>query len=194
MFNFLFFPYFCYCELTFTDCASRADKGSVCNYNGAFHLNWEVPDGNFNWKDGQTSPTPTSESKLAALCVNKSENCSNTLFIKTSVLFVWLMCLIKSVIHTVLSNFYLWTCCYGVCMCKIPRNALISTGIANMITIANNNNWYCLFSDLLVNSGVMSFPTPTSQVNGTHHYRVCAANLTGWRLISPGVFSPAPNV
>ena len=38
--------------------------------------------------------------------------------------------LIKSVINTVLSNFYLWICCYGVCMHKI----LLTTG----------SIWYCI--------------------------------------------------
>ena len=41
------------------------------------------------------------------------------------------LCLIKSVIHTVLSNFYLWTCYYSVCMHKTLHNALLSTCIAN---------------------------------------------------------------
>jgi len=35
------------------------------------------------------------------------------------------LCVIKSVVHTVLSNFYVWT---SVCMCKTPRNTWLSTG------------------------------------------------------------------
>jgi len=63
----------------------------------AFHLYSEV---------GTISQPPTSKSKMAApLCINSSDSCSNILFFSTSVY----LCLIKSVVHTILSNFYLWT-------------------------------------------------------------------------------------
>ena len=110
--------------------------------NGAFHLYSEVGisefqvgsfSGNAHWSQISNSEsrtnltTPTSKSKMAAPHINSRERCSNILFFSTSVY----LCLIKTFVHTALSNFYLWTCRYGVCMRKMARNALLSTGIAN---------------------------------------------------------------
>lgn len=52
-----------------------------------------------------TSPTPTSESKIAALCINCSESCSNILLIS----ILSYLCHNKSVVHTVVFNVDVWT-------------------------------------------------------------------------------------
>ena len=106
--------------------ANESKSSFQCN--AAFHLNWEVGFSNWNallkdfwfWKVGWTSPFPTSKSKLAAQRINSSKSSRNILFISNSV-----FC---SIVHTVLSNFYLWTRCYGVCLCQILLNALSSFG------------------------------------------------------------------
>lgn len=53
----------------------------------------------------------------------------------------------------------------AICIRKIPRNALLSTGIAN-----NNNNKHAttiktLLTSSTVSSGVMSFPAPVHSVS-----------------------------
>lgn len=58
-----------------------------------------------------------------------SECCSNLLFISTSLLLFYLF-LIKSVVHKVQFNLYLWICCYRVCLNKILCNSLLSTSIS----------------------------------------------------------------
>lgn len=104
---------------------------------GTFHLNWEVEISEFwnaPWSRisysenvGRISSTLNSKSKMAALHINSSENCSNILFLIGLLSYLYL---IKSVVHTVLSNLYVWTF-YGVYTSNIPRHALLSTDIAN---------------------------------------------------------------
>ena len=48
------------------------------------------------------------------------------------------MCL-KLLLHTVMTSFYRWTCCFNVFMHKIPLSALLSSGAAN--TGWTNWNW-----------------------------------------------------
>lgn len=59
-------------------------------------------------KFSQTSPVPTTKSKMIVLCINT----------------------MKVIICTSLSNFYLWRCCYVVTMHKIQWNTFLLTGIA----------------------------------------------------------------
>lgn len=84
------------------------------------------------------APAPTSKSKMAAPRINSCESCK----IHCSLALLSYLCVIKSVLHTVLSNFDLWPCIFSVCMSKTPCtgrvtpkippcNALLWTGIAS---------------------------------------------------------------
>lgn len=74
------------------------------------------------------------------------------------------MCFNKSVLKTVLSNFYPWTCCFGVCMHIIQCHALLINwyGKQQITILARTGISTCW-------TGTQSFPAPTSKVNGTHH-------------------------
>ena len=110
---------------------------TLCLY-GAFQLYSKVrisefPDGNFNWnipwsrKVRRTTPAPTSKSEMAGPYINSVKVVVTSCLL--AVLFY--LDLIKWVIHTALSNFYLWTCCYTVFISKTQQNVFLSSGIAN---------------------------------------------------------------
>ena len=117
------------------------------NDYSAFHLYSEVgfsevkvgnspPELGFpSWEVGQPCRTPSSKSNMAAPCINSSESNKLTktkaVVINSLLAHLSYLCLTKSVVHTVLSHFYLCTCCYAVCMHKKQRNAFLLTGIAN---------------------------------------------------------------
>jgi len=87
---------------------------------------------------------------------------------------------IKSAVHTVLSNLYLWTCVAAVFVCAKCRvircyQLVLRTTTANLAGTNPSTTKGFLEASILVfeltgtrvNSGVTSFPAPTSEVNVT---------------------------
>lgn len=77
---------------------------------------------------------------------NPQDFCSMHKHAKAAVIYCLLahleyLCLIKSVIHTILSNIYLWTCCYGVCIGKMLRHVLLSLFSWRRPSLFSNLSW-----------------------------------------------------
>lgn len=123
-----------------TQCSHNKTRWS--NFNWAFHLNREVGisefwDGNFNLNASWSwISDPESLENLTNPVFKIQVSCFMDQLEKTLkhvFLFKLLsnLCVFKSVTHTVLSNLYLWTCCFSVCKPKLPCDVALSTGIAN---------------------------------------------------------------
>lgn len=79
--------------------------------NGVFHFDWavgisEFPVGNLNWNVLVCRISESESRKNLVNHTSKSKMAPPRICLLTLLSY---LCLIKSVVHTVLSNFYLWT-------------------------------------------------------------------------------------
>ena len=131
-----------------------------------FHSNWEAGSLSCQWElSTETAPwvwTHSFTHNLENPPIVASPG-GNAIVINSLFTVLSHLCLIKSVLHTEPSNFYLWTCLYNVVMHKIRLSEWTSDGIANNFQLVQGHilsvTWF-----LDLTSEIWSFRLPNQNL------------------------------